>query len=526
MPPDHLIRPCKTLRRFFAALGILAALYFAGAVHFYHSKPTITRDYYAEHNAANAALSDAEKAWPVYHDAEARWYTLAGPVNAQVRQLYKEFENQQRELEANDPLYDRTESPFTTPDNPFDIPADHPLHADALAALEAFQPTLDEIRQAATRPAMGIPLTDRWSNGREWNPGEALDPSPDLSSRPLLLGISVRKVTPIGLLRSIFRFDNAVAINNADPDRVIENTRALIHIARQMHTEQTTLEQLIAGLILTAAADTIDRILQRPGPFFSQDQLQSLQSLLWYDAVAESRMNFTHDRRVADELIERTYSGRPGTNGSITIDGINLLAASEGDAGVPRVLLAAKWPTRHRYANRSQVERSFSEGFEAAERVLEDGPASYPQFRWALAEIEDRELSRQPLIASIIIAPLGRATMTVHTTRTQLQATATRLALERYKLTNNHYPDTLTALVPTYLPQLAPDPFNPGHPLHYLLRDNQPILYSVGANGVDNHATPAPPNTNPADLHARFANPNAPSPTAPEADWILSPPLP
>ncbi|MCC5821869.1 MAG: type II secretion system protein GspG [Phycisphaerales bacterium] len=516
-------KPRKTLLRFFTAIGILAALYFAGAIHFYLSKPNITRDYYAEHNAANAALSDAEKAWPVYHDAQALWHTLAGPIYAQVGQLYNEFEDRQHKLEADDPHYDRVPSPFINPDNQFDIPADHPLHADALAALEAFQPTLDEIRQAAARPAMGIPITDRWRNDREWTPGEALDPSPDLSRRPLLLEVSMRKHMPIGYLLGVFRFDSTAAISNEDPDRLIDNTRAMIHIARQMHTEQTLLDQLIVGRFLTTAAEIVDKALTSTDPLFSQDQLQTLQTLLWSDAVDQSRLDLTHERRVADELIERTYSGRPGTKGSITIDGINLLGASEGDAPTPRVLLAAMWPTRHLFANRPQVERSLTEGFEAAERVHNDGPASYPQFLGMLAEIEDRHINRGPVTIPLLIAPLGRAALTAHHTRTHLRATATRLALERHKLTNGHYPETLADLVPTYLQELPQDPFNPGHPLNYLLRDNQPILYSVGSNGIDNHATPAPPNTNPADLHARFANPNGPSPTAPTADWILSP---
>lgn len=524
--PNPPRQPRRILRATTLATLIATAAYIAGAVQFYLSKPNITRDYFAEHNAANAALSEDEKAWPVYHDAQARWYALAGPINARVGQLQNEFADQQRQLETDDPHYDRIESPFTNPENPFGIPADHPLHADALAALEAFQPTLAEIRQAAFRKSLGIPLTNRWFQDQPWTPGAALEPTPDLSNRPLLLGFAVQKIAPVGFLRSVFQFDNAVAATESDPVRVIDNTHALIHIARQMHTEQTLIDQLIASRFLITATDSIDKILDGPHQLFSQDQLHTLQNLLWSDGVRESRINFAHDRSVADELIERAYPGQPGTKGSITIDGINLLATYKGDAPIPRVFLAAMWPTRYRLATRSDLERNFADGFQAAELLSKEGPRVYPIFLKTLAEIEDRELTRAPSIASILIAPLGRSALTVHLTRTRLHATATRLALERHKLAEGHYPDTLEQLVPTYLPQLPADPFNPGHPIKYLLRDNHPILYSIGANGIDNQATPAPRNVDAANLEARFANPTGPSPTAPQADWILSPPQP
>ncbi len=58
-------------------------------------------------------------------------------------------------------------------------------------------------------------------------------------------------------------------------------------------------------------------------------------------------------------------------------------------------------------------------------------------------------------------------------------------ALERYRLANGKYPDTLDALVPQFIQTVPHDVIN-GDPLHYRLADDGGFgLYSVGWNGRD-----------------------------------------
>lgn len=176
-------------------------------------------------------------------------------------------------------------------------------------------------------------------------------------------------------------------------------------------------------------------------------------------------------------------------------------------------------------ADRRSQSRMLDSGIESAQRLVLDPATHYPQAAARLNRLESTapgDMLRY-IVSRIMEPGLAKAAQTQIQSRTKLRATATRLVLERYKLAHTHYPDTLDALVPTYLPELPADPFNPGHPLNYLLRDDTPYIYSVGSNGIDNQATPAPPNTRPDSLKARFADPNGPSPDAPAADWILSP---
>ena len=60
----------------------------------------------------------------------------------------------------------------------------------------------------------------------------------------------------------------------------------------------------------------------------------------------------------------------------------------------------------------------------------------------------------------------------------------TEFALREYILEHGRSPETLAELVPRYLAAIPGDPFS-GHPLVYRQRGNGYLLYSVGANGID-----------------------------------------
>ncbi len=64
------------------------------------------------------------------------------------------------------------------------------------------------------------------------------------------------------------------------------------------------------------------------------------------------------------------------------------------------------------------------------------------------------------------------------------------LALRAYYLDHGQYPDTLTALAPSYLKALPNDPFTASGTLHYHRTEKSYVLYSIGPDGKDDHGTP------------------------------------
>jgi hypothetical protein len=66
----------------------------------------------------------------------------------------------------------------------------------------------------------------------------------------------------------------------------------------------------------------------------------------------------------------------------------------------------------------------------------------------------------------------------------------TMYALHAYKLDHGHYPESLSALEPTYLPKIPADPFDGMHSVHYQLQGQKYLLWSIGPDGANNHGNP------------------------------------
>lgn len=98
----------------------------------------------------------------------------------------------------------------------------------------------------------------------------------------------------------------------------------------------------------------------------------------------------------------------------------------------------------------------------------------------------DRGFSLGTLPSNILLPALERAVVVQHRRRAESRMAATALALRLYELHHGCRPDVLDALVPTYLPTVPRDPFDPaGGPIRYRPDGPTPMLYSVNEDGVD-----------------------------------------
>lgn len=72
-------------------------------------------------------------------------------------------------------------------------------------------------------------------------------------------------------------------------------------------------------------------------------------------------------------------------------------------------------------------------------------------------------------------------------TEAYVRCAITAIAVERFRRDKQRLPDELSELVPKYLKELPIDPYLPEHELRYVVEDQKPIIYSVGANKKDEH---------------------------------------
>lgn len=86
----------------------------------------------------------------------------------------------------------------------------------------------------------------------------------------------------------------------------------------------------------------------------------------------------------------------------------------------------------------------------------------------------------------------SRTMLRAFVAETEKQMALTAIGLRRYKLRHGQFPESLSALVPEFLPALPIDCMD-GQPMRYrLLADGDFLLYSVGTDGKDNGAEDAP----------------------------------
>ena len=94
------------------------------------------------------------------------------------------------------------------------------------------------------------------------------------------------------------------------------------------------------------------------------------------------------------------------------------------------------------------------------------------------------------LVARALLPALNRVITRSAETQTAANQAAIACALERYRLANGNFPETLDALTPKFMAQLPKDVIN-GKPMKYRrTSDGQFVLYSVGWNQTDDGGIP------------------------------------
>jgi hypothetical protein len=88
----------------------------------------------------------------------------------------------------------------------------------------------------------------------------------------------------------------------------------------------------------------------------------------------------------------------------------------------------------------------------------------------------------------MLLPALTRAIESQARTEAQFDLMQIGLSVEQYHAQNGTYPTTLDAIAPSIGGAVPVDPFT-GQPYHYQLSSGGFLLYSVGANGVDDRGT-------------------------------------
>lgn len=124
--------------------------------------------------------------------------------------------------------------------------------------------------------------------------------------------------------------------------------------------------------------------------------------------------------------------------------------------------------------------------------LAETGSYSAEKWKPLWSELEKNRNSHPViyLLSTMALSSIVDVEQRFAEAETRLRQALIACALERYKLAHREIPESLTSLVPSFLPDIPNDPMT-GNPFHYQREtEGNFMLWSVGPNGRDNHAVP------------------------------------
>jgi hypothetical protein len=221
-----------------------------------------------------------------------------------------------------------------------------------------------------------------------------------------------------------------------------------------------------------------------------------------------------------DDLVQRVYTDDGDGGGRLTAQGLSSLGyvSSTPDMRVgPLAPIAGLLVANRRDMNR-EVDRWFA---------MLEAEFAKPLWRRDLNRI-NREIDRRSesvwyvtryLGMPLLMPPLTRVGTQPELVTQERDAVCVAIALELFRRRHSSWPRSLDELVPELLPEIPPDRFD-GRPLRYRLIDNNPVVYSVGADRDDDGAmTPRTSSSRFASYDATVVNDDGTARA--DGDWVL-----
>jgi hypothetical protein len=262
----------------------------------------------------------------------------------------------------------------------------------------------------------------------------------------------------------LLAYDVLLRAQDKDMDEALTSCRAVLNCGRSIGDEPELLPVLARIDLNRLAAKMIERTLAQGE--ISEAVLSSIQRDLEEEAEQPLFLIAARGERARmDQWMQDVQTGvvKPNWPLSSTYDPL------------PRLRL----PAVLRNARATLLKRS-NRYVELAKLPIEQqvGPIVEMSNELSLDQQGFPFFARPQLDAQIVMFKF-------HPNCAVLRCAAGIVAVERYRLANKRWPDSLISLVPAYLPRMLLDPYT-GEPLRYRRLDDGVVIYSVGRDGQDN----------------------------------------
>lgn len=433
------------------AVGVAFGLYFMALVRYIGSRPTISRDYLAEFNAPILATPKEQRAWPRY-------------------------------LEALEPVAGLG---FAME------PGEHGWE-DTLGVLQRHEDLIPKIRAAAELPTLGYV----WRSEIKTNPASPTEDYLFLAMTPTLQP-----------LRNVFYLLNADAHRAAkegDATAVVADLRAMVSLADQLYRQGGSgIEYFVASAIGGESIETGGRILAEYPNLFDEDLLRELtHHYSTFAGGGTPEVDLSGEIAIFEDVLQRTHTDNGNQDGHITPAAIDFAYHARLSDALDREL--AQFRGSQRGWIESAVENVLATGaslalasrreeLELFNRWVAELQAQRQIPMWTWEELPDAETWAEKVTGTqaqlrypfaLRFMPEEAFFVVAERNALRRDALLVVLAAKAFHLEHQTWPESLEQLVPHYLPEVPPDRFD-GQPLRYRIRDDRPLVYSVGSNLKD-----------------------------------------
>jgi hypothetical protein len=330
--------------------------------------------------------------------------------------------------------------------------------ADVLLALSKYDSTIEELRQAAARPASRFPLN--YDNEETF-------------------AILLPHLAPLKGCAVVLRLKALAELEAGQSETAVADVSLALQLADKIRPEPFLISQLVRIAMLHITEQAVWEGLAKHR--WNDAQLVKLeQQLAGFDFVADYQAALRGENASLVSGIDslRHHPGR--------LDSIGDLGQNESTplSALPAYLIPSGWF----YQNQLRCSKFILEQFlpVADPRQETISPRLVKQ-----AEESFGAMPHTPYTVLCRMLLPGRAASTQQFAFAQAAVSLSRTAcaLERYRLAEAKYPETLDVLAPRFLAKIPRDPIG-GGPLHYRLTEEGTfILYSVGWNQEDDGGT-------------------------------------
>lgn len=338
--------------------------------------------------------------------------------------------------------------------NGFPVPATPQSPAkDVLTALSLYDSALEELRQAAQRPAARMPL--------------------DYENGFLIVGDFLPWLAELKRCAQFLHLRILAEGQDGRGEAALTDEKLFLRLNDSVRNDPFLITHLVHIAMTAICLHTVYEGLGRH--CWNDAQLAELeQALAKEDFLADGLATLRGEKIIAVNEFEKQRLTRT-------------MAFSINDGGMIKTnVVSMRWmPAAYFYQNQlcyAQLHDRFST------RLLDTTNRLISPTVMKRVSSEIKELTRHYspyTFQSLMILPALTATVSKFAKiQAQLDLARVAVALDRFKLTHGNYPETLNALAPQFLERIPHDIIN-GQPLHYHRDGEKFVLWSVGWDEKD-----------------------------------------